>query len=164
MKPRQIAGQVSGFSRPDALSPRMVWLVPAIVLLLEAVTAQSVEAQTLTIDFDTDADGLPVPHGTIVNTVYQAQGVLLEHVGPGAACGNGPEVFASQNCLQRGAPSPPNVVTLCGASTCSDISESGFGVIRANLAPQRNKCVSTLFRWKSATPASCMLSMPTRSS
>jgi hypothetical protein len=114
------------------LSTRMVWLVPATVLLLASVTTQTLEAQTMTIDFDTDPDGLPVPHGTIVNSIYQAQGVLFEHVGPGAACGDGPEVFASQNCLLQGAPSPPNVVTLCGPDTRSDISEDGFGMIRAN--------------------------------
>lgn len=97
------------------------------------------------INFDTAPGGGPIANGTVINTVYAPIGVTFDHVGPGVACGSGPEVYASSNCLTGGPISAPNVVTLCPELTCSDISEDGFGLIRATFDTSPDKvCIDVL--------------------
>ncbi|HEX7879444.1 MAG TPA: hypothetical protein VF720_08545, partial [Candidatus Eisenbacteria bacterium] len=52
------------------------------------------------INFDTDTNGNPIPHGTIVNNLYAPWGVNFDRTVPGS-CGSesGAFVFTSNECL-----------------------------------------------------------------
>lgn len=82
------------------------------------------------IDFDRTPAGAPIANGTVVNHVYAPWGVtfIADHC---SICGSDPNVYANSNCLTGGPISAPNVVTLFGSSTCSDISEDYLGLVRA---------------------------------
>jgi hypothetical protein len=93
------------------------------------------------INFDIAPDETPVAHGTVVNSLYSSQGVTFQKAGEGASCGAGPNVYAS-NDQPEGFGSFPNVVTLCGPSIASDISENTFGLIQADFeAPAVQVCI-----------------------
>jgi hypothetical protein len=103
--------------------------------------ASIVRAETILIDFDTDPFGAPVSNGTILNSVYSTLGVTFEKVGPGTICGEGPSVYANNN-RPGGFGSSPNTVSTCDPPTASDISETSFGMIHANLTkPAAQVCI-----------------------
>jgi hypothetical protein len=88
-----------------------------------------------TINFDTDPSGNPVPDGTIVNTLYSAQGVtFMREAPPMAGCVmDGTNVFASSMAPSgQSIVSKPNWVSPC-SSVAVDFDETGIGVIRADL-------------------------------
>jgi hypothetical protein len=83
------------------------------------------------INFDVGPDGeTSVANGTVVNTLYSPLGITFQHAGTGAACGTDVRANANQ---PEGFGSFPNVVSFCGPTTASDISENTFGLIQANL-------------------------------
>jgi hypothetical protein len=93
-----------------------------------------------TINFDVGPDGeTPVANGTEVSSLYTSMGIIFQHAGTAATCGT--TVYANSD-QPEGFGSPPNVVSLCGATTASDISENTFGLIQADLtAPAERVCI-----------------------
>jgi hypothetical protein len=105
-------------------SARGFLLLPAILLLIPGLQAQT------TINFDTDPSGAAIAAGSVVNTTYASVGITFSRAGAGTPCGTGPNVYAN-NDLPSGFGSSPNAVSLCPQGTASDISENGFGLIKA---------------------------------
>jgi hypothetical protein len=106
-----------------------------------------VETPTNTlINFDVGPDGVtPVAHGTVVNTLYASQGVTFQKSGTVTSCFSTPDVYASVNHSAGSPATPPNVVTLCGPSIASDISENTFGMIQADFAaPAAQVCIDVI--------------------
>jgi len=105
-------------------------LLTGILVLGIATTASA--GIDVVINFDEDTDGVAVPHGTVINSLYAPWGVTFSRTLDGT-CGGGSDVFASSNCLFAPAPlSAPNVVSLCGPMTCTDISENAHGLVVAS--------------------------------
>jgi len=95
-------------------------------LALSLVLAVPIEAEVL-INFDVDTDDNPLPSGTLIDSTYASWGVTFVNIGD---CSD--HIYTSQECLSFGTPpSEPNVVTICAVSGCSDISELGNGMVRA---------------------------------
>ncbi len=111
-------------------------------LLLAAGGPAAGIARVVHIDFDTAPNGDPIANGTVVNTLYAtACGVTFDAVRC-PQCGTDPNVYASSNCLVPGTLSPPNVVTLYGGTSCSDICELNLGLVRATFAsPADSVCI-----------------------
>lgn len=108
----------------------------------ETHTVTAAPPENLIINFDVGPDGeTPVPNGAVVNTLYAPLGITFQHAGTGAACGTDVRANANQ---PEGFGSPPNVVSFCGPTTASDISENTFGLIQANLSTAAEQvCVET---------------------
>ncbi len=104
--------------------------IVSLSLILAVCCSSAAIAQVVHIDFDTASGGAPVSNGTVVNTLYASYGVTFDAVRC-AGCGTDPSVYANSNCLINGPISPPNVVTLFGITTCSDIAENALGLVRA---------------------------------
>lgn len=107
------------------------------------------EPQDFTINFDVGPDGeTPVAHGTVVNTLYASKGVTFQKAGTAISCASSPDVYASVNHTgseYTDVVSQPNVVTLCGPSIASDISENTFGLIQADfIAPAAHVCIDVI--------------------
>ena len=91
----------------------------------------------LVINFDTDTNGQPIPNYTDVATTYSSWGVTFEN--SDSSCGN--SIYASSDCLDAEAPSPPNIVTTCSGG-CTDIAENFHGLVRAVFAtPADQVCI-----------------------
>lgn len=108
---------------------RLSMLFTGILALGIATTARA--GIDVVINFDEDTDGVVVPHGTVINSLYAPWGVTFSRTQAGT-CNGGSDVFANSNCLTAPAPpSAPNVVSLCDGLTCTDISENAHGLIVA---------------------------------
>lgn len=95
------------------------------------------------IDFDTTSDGADVPDGTVVDTLFESEGVTFEKTGASSPCG-GPAVYANDD-LPTGFGSPPNAVSVCDGGHFADFSENTNGLVLARF-PRRvtEACVSVL--------------------
>ncbi len=90
-------------------------------------------AQVFHVNFDTAPDGALIANGTVVNTLYADWGVTFDAIRC-EVCGSDTNVYANANCLIGGPISAPNVVTLYGMNTCSDICEAYHGLVQATFA------------------------------
>jgi hypothetical protein len=101
----------------------------------------SAGGQDVFINFDVNPWNNPIPNATDIRTDYSSWGVTFGRTVPNT-CNGLDGVWASNECLLGTYYSPPNVVTLCGPLTCSDISEAAHGAVVANLiAPADVVCI-----------------------
>ena len=102
-------------------------------------------AQVVHVNFDTAPDGSAIANGTVVDMLYWTDDGVQFSAIRCPACGADPNVYASSNCLNFGPLSPPNVVTLFGITTCSDISETNLGLVNAVFAsPVDTVCIGVI--------------------
>src|SRR5262249_25291751 len=102
-------------------------------LLALAFGAHAGAAPALTINFDSDPIGNPVANGTIVDSLYAAQGVTFSATSTGACGTNPPHIYANDDDPSGFTlSSQPNVVTTCTGTSASDIEESVEGAVRAD--------------------------------
>ena len=97
-----------------------------VVLLLGLVVTAPARAATVTINFDVDPLGDPIPDGTIVDTVYQVFGVTFRRVTNGVSACSGTNVYA--NAAQPFA-SLPNNVSICDAAANGSDFNEGTGLV-----------------------------------
>ena len=102
-------------------------------------------AQTITFNFDTAPGGGAIASGTIVNTIYQSQGLTLSRTTGGTNCNTG-NIFANDDRpASFTISSPPNVVSQCAPPQASDVAETFMGAIRADLASNASQvCINVL--------------------
>jgi hypothetical protein len=95
------------------------------------------------IDFDTLADGSEIANGTVVDGLFQSEGVVFEKVGPASDCGA--EAVYANDDLPAGFGSPPNAVSVCDGSELSNFSENSMGSVRARFPRNVNQvCIDTV--------------------
>ena len=82
--------------------------VTATALALALLVPTWVQAATITINFDVDPLGDPIPNGTVVNSVYQVFGVTFNRTAPGGACSGSSTTYCSMYCSAR-QPLPPGL-------------------------------------------------------
>ena len=104
--------------------------VTATALALALLVPTWVQAATITINFDVDPLGDPIPNGTVVNSVYQVFGVTFNRTAPGGAC-SGTDVYA--NSIEAFA-SQPNNVSICDASANGSDFNEGSALVEGVLA------------------------------
>ncbi len=122
---------------------RGVYLVIGLLVVMPAIAA----AQVYRIDFDQDPAGNSIAAGTVINTVYASMGVTFERVNASPSS-TAWKVYANDD-QPAGFGSPPNVVSLYGSPSASDVSEK-VGLIRAVFeTPASTVCIG--FRPNSAT-------------
>jgi hypothetical protein len=113
----------------------------SVLMILGIASSVSAGGQAVLINFDTNPFNTPIPNATDIRTDYSSWGVTFGRTVPNT-CNGIDGVWASNECLLGSYYSPPNVVTLCGPLTCSDISEAAHGAVVANLiAPADGVCI-----------------------
>jgi hypothetical protein len=112
-----------------ALGGRGPRLLAATALALALLVPTWVQAATITINFDVDPLGDPIPNGTVVNSVYQVFGVTFNRTAPGGAC-SGTDVYA--NSIEAFA-SQPNNVSICDASANGSDFNEGSALVEGVL-------------------------------
>jgi hypothetical protein len=94
------------------------------------------------IDFDSGADGADIADGTVIDTLFESEGVVFEKVNGSGICG-GDAVYANAD-LPDGFGSSPNAVSICN-NNFSDFSEDTHGRVRAFFARRANLvCIDAL--------------------
>jgi hypothetical protein len=114
--------------------------IPVLMMALAAGTAAA--DYGVDIDFDTAPGGAPLADGTEVDTLYAGLGVEFAAVGANKCSSH---VYANSNRTPGDSGSLPNVVSTCGASGGSDISESFQGSVGVLLASGASQvCIKVL--------------------
>lgn len=119
--------------------PQRLLLLSLIVLV---TLPGIIEGRALTINFDTDPQGDPIVNGSVINGVFQVEGVQLETIDRRGACGDDDRVYANGDQGPGGTfATAPNTVSICRDGDFSDWSQGG-GIVRATLErPAVEACV-----------------------
>jgi hypothetical protein len=88
---------------------------------------------SVVLNFDFGPSGEPVLPGTVINNLYAPWGITFEKLGPGTACGTGPQVYAN-DYIPFPSPLQGNVITTCPEGIATDIAENYHGRIEARFA------------------------------